>query len=265
MLVTVCGAPLDGDNYTIKYFDANGNEWSVLDGPGVYEFVIEPANGNYVNSYRSYSSNEITIFEGNELHDSYYYDKYNHENVSFYVNGQSEYSGSTNQWSGLAIDPMPVVKVGNTVLKEGVDYVVDYRQTEYSDGYQNRTTTIVPHCIENGHYTVNVTGYGEYAGMASRTFSIVKPENDYSNAEVYVVKGGMRTALQETYAYTGSNVLDGTLEFPPPRPGRSSRVARRRMPNTWASSTCRLPWSTALRAKRLPRSLRTVEKCSRTR
>lgn len=57
-----------------------------------------------------------------------------------------------------AITPVLVVKFGNTVLKNGVDYTVAYKNN-----------------VNPGVATVTVTGKGNYAGTKSATFTIINP------------------------------------------------------------------------------------------
>lgn len=60
-------------------------------------------------------------------------------------------------YTGKALEPAVVVKDGETVLEEGVDYTVSY---------SNNTNA--------GTATVTVTGIGNYSGIASKTFTINK-------------------------------------------------------------------------------------------
>lgn len=68
----------------------------------------------------------------------------------------SAVSGTGNKvYTGSAIKPVPVVKVGGRTLKNGTDFTVSYK---------NNT--------EPGTATLSVTGKGNYSGSVSKTFKI---------------------------------------------------------------------------------------------
>ena len=63
------------------------------------------------------------------------------------------------EYTGAAIEPSPVVKLGETTLVAGTDYTLAYANN-----------------IEAGEATVTITGTGAYEGTLAARFAIVKPE-----------------------------------------------------------------------------------------
>ena len=118
-------------------------------------------------------------------------------------------SVANQTYTGKALTPKPTVKVGTTTLREGTDYTLSYK---------NNTNA--------GTASVTVTGKGNYAGTATRTFTIV--QRSISSATVGVATqtytgkaltpkptvtlsgyGTLREGTDYTVAY-GSNVNVGT-------------------------------------------------------
>lgn len=62
--------------------------------------------------------------------------------------------------TGAQVRPVPVVKVGNTTLRAGVDYTVSYANN-----------------VNVGTAAVTISGKGEWGGVAAATFKIVKRAN----------------------------------------------------------------------------------------
>lgn len=89
------------------------------------------------------------------------------------VNESYEYTGS-------AITPEPVVTLNGVTLEKNVDYTVSY---------VNNTVT--------GTAVINLTGTGNYKGINSAVFNIVRA--DISDAEV--------TGIAEEYQWTGSEII----------------------------------------------------------
>ncbi|MBR0404823.1 MAG: C40 family peptidase [Eggerthellaceae bacterium] len=71
-------------------------------------------------------------------------------------------------FTGSAIEPTVLVRRGNTILQEGVDYVASYKNN-----------------VKVGTATATVTGIGSYSGQASATFKIVS--SSLAKATVTVV------------------------------------------------------------------------------
>ena len=72
--------------------------------------------------------------------------------------GNATVSGIANQtYTGKALTPKPMVKVGSTTLREGTDYALSYK---------NNTSA--------GTAIVIVTGKGNYTGTITKTFAIAK-------------------------------------------------------------------------------------------
>ena len=72
--------------------------------------------------------------------------------------GNETVSGIANQtYTGKALTPKPMVKVGSTTLREGTDYALSYK---------NNTSA--------GTAIVIVTGKGNYTGTITKTFAIAK-------------------------------------------------------------------------------------------
>ena len=84
-------------------------------------------------------------------------------------------------YTGQALTPKPVVKVGNEVLTEGQDYKLTY---ENNIGKADKDTVA----------TVTVTGMGKYTGTVKKTFIISanpnqkEPENPEQKQKLALMK-----------------------------------------------------------------------------
>ena len=103
-----------------------------------------------------------------------YTDKLTRPNISTCI---ITLSASSYTYDGTAKKPSITVKNGSTILKNGTDYVVTYK---------NNTNA--------GTAIVTVTGKGKYSGTASKTFTISKASIAKFNA----------TLSATTYTYNGS-------------------------------------------------------------
>ena len=150
----------------------------------------------------------VTLREGTDYNLSYS-NNTNAGTASVTVTGKGNYTGTitktftiakrsisgatvsvANQtYTGRALTPKPTVKVGSTVLKEGTDYSLSYKDN-----------------VNVGTATVTITGKGNYTGTKPATFKIEKkPSSSGSN------NSGGSTAQPTTKApaVTGSWVLSG--------------------------------------------------------
>ena len=87
--------------------------------------------------------------------------------------------GSSYEYTGSAIAPVPTVKIGNTTLASGTDYTVTYK---------NNTNV--------GTATVTITGKGNYSGGKSITFSITAKS----------ISGATVSGVSANYEYTGAAI-----------------------------------------------------------
>ena len=87
--------------------------------------------------------------------------------------------GSSYEYTGSAIAPVPTVKIGSTTLASGTDYTVSYK---------NNTNV--------GTATVTITGKGNYSGGKSITFSITAKS----------ISGATVSGVSANYEYTGSAI-----------------------------------------------------------
>lgn len=102
------------------------------------------------------------------------------------------------RYTGEALTPAPIVKVGSTTLKAGADYAVSYK---------DNTAT--------GTATVTVTGKGNYTGSKSTTFEIVTArQTSIAGATVTGVKSktytGKALAQSPTVKVDGKALKAGT-------------------------------------------------------
>ena len=99
-------------------------------------------------------------------------------------------SGIANQtYTGKALTPKPTVKVGSTVLKEGTDYSLSYKNN-----------------VNVGTATVTITGKGNYTGTKPATFKIEKkPSTSGGNNS----GGSTAQPTAKVPTVTGSWVLSG--------------------------------------------------------
>lgn len=87
--------------------------------------------------------------------------------------------GSSYEYTGSAIAPVPTVKIGNTTLASGTDYTVSYK---------NNTNV--------GTATVTITGKGNYSGGKSITFKITAKS----------ISGATVSGVSANYEYTGAAI-----------------------------------------------------------
>lgn len=87
--------------------------------------------------------------------------------------------GSSYEYTGSAIAPVPTVKIGSTTLASGTDYTVSYK---------NNTNV--------GTATVTITGKGNYSGGKSITFSITAKS----------ISGATVSGVSANYEYTGAAI-----------------------------------------------------------
>lgn len=94
----------------------------------------------------------------------------------------------TQNYTGRAVTPRPVVKVGDKTLTYNYDYIVTYT---------NNTN--------EGTATAIITGRGAYSGTIRKTFTIIN--NDVSNANVTLLGQN----LWGTFEYTGGKVTPDVI------------------------------------------------------
>lgn len=95
------------------------------------------------------------------------------------------------EYTGQPVNPKPtLVTSDGKTLVEGKDYEISYRKTE--------SYVEVENCIDEGRYSIQFTGIGDYIGGNGAIFAISKPEHDLTQAEI--------TGLDQIYYYTGSSI-----------------------------------------------------------
>lgn len=121
--------------------------------------TLEPGKTYYIDMWaKTYGNSVDEWYSGNN--GSNYHAKLSYNSLSYAtVTGINASYG----WTGSAIHPVPVVKLGETELISGTDYDVTY-----SAG-----------CIDGGDYTVTITGKGNYGGTKVVNFSILVPTGYY--------------------------------------------------------------------------------------
>lgn len=86
-------------------------------------------------------------------------------------------------YTGAAVTPKPIVKVGNSILQEGNDYIVSYSNN-----------------ISVGNATMTITGRGQYQGSVIKSFAI--KVKDLSS-------GGVSFASIPAQTFKGSSIMPG--------------------------------------------------------
>lgn len=149
-----------------------------------------------------------TLREGTDYTLSYQ-NNVNAGTASVIITGRGNYTGSTTKtftiakrsisgatvsvatqtYTGRALTPKPTVKVGSTVLKEGTDYSLSYKNN-----------------VNVGTATVTITGKGNYTGTKPATFKIEKkPSTSGGNNS----GGSTAQPTAKVPTVTGSWVLSG--------------------------------------------------------
>lgn len=102
---------------------------------------------------------------------------------------------SSYNYTGSPITPAPILKLGDVVLTEGVDYRLSYEA--------NQTT---------GTAKLKITGLGNYTGTATTTFSISKTNMDLVDVDLDLtnVSAGGRPTVQVTW---NGNVLKKKTDY----------------------------------------------------
>ena len=96
-------------------------------------------------------------------------------------------------YTGEAIEPKPVVKMGDATLAEGTDYTLSYANN-----------------VEAGEATITITGTGAYEGTLTARFVIVKPELINLRTAGFAIADIPDQTLGETAPEPALSVSDGT-------------------------------------------------------
>ena len=96
-------------------------------------------------------------------------------------------------YTGAAVEPKPVVKMGETVLAEGTDYTLAYANN-----------------VEAGEATVTISGTGAYEGTLNAKFVIVKPELINLRTAGFAIDAIPDQTLGEAAPEPQVTVTDGT-------------------------------------------------------
>ena len=169
-----------GTDYTVKYYDSSYNETTAPKEVGTYYAEVTGTG--------QYSGSDVISFRIADDSD----DWDNLRIIKTDLKSQFAYTGS-------AIKPGIVVKIGQTTLTEGTDYKVAYQQEKWvGDDY----TWVSVDPVEADWYRIEVTPAGKYAtadnGPQTTWFSIFNPK-DFDYADVEWPEGS-------DILYTGANL-----------------------------------------------------------
>ncbi|MBR1384178.1 MAG: leucine-rich repeat protein [Ruminococcus sp.] len=96
--------------------------------------------------------------------------------------------------NGIAINPLPTVKVDGTTLVKDTDYLVTYSTSAYNIG-----NTV----------TVTVTGMGSYTGTGTAKFTIVSSGSSTTTTDISSATIEYTDSSDGVYNYTGSAITPG--------------------------------------------------------